>query len=154
VLPQGDYLGQIDHTYRRATWTATVRYFDFFGANIAMVSPAVTIAPSSTWTLGLRYAMTSTDTAASTGVRGHTMQFRVAHEITPRVWLHGAYARGVDDFENFSSDRIGAFHANTGTAAVQVLLPSLTSLVGSYDYQRRPNGVTMGRINVSLVQSF
>jgi len=154
VLPQADYLGQIDYAYHRATWTGTVRYFDFFGANVVMVSPAVAIAPSRTWTFGLRYAMTSTSTLAVTGVRGHTLQFRAAHEIRPRVWLHGAYFRGVENFDNFSSDRIGAFRANTGTAAVQVLLPTLTSIVGSYDYQRRPNGVTMGRFNVGLVQSF
>jgi Tfp pilus assembly protein PilF len=157
VLPQGDYLGQIDYAYHRATWTGAVRYFDFFGANVVMVSPAVTMTPSNAWTLGFRYAMTSTNTTntiASTRVRDHTVQLRAAHEIRSRVWLHGAYARGVENFENFSSDRIGAFHANTGTAAVEVRLPTLTSIVGSYDYQRRANGVKMGRINVSLAQSF
>ncbi len=154
VLPQADYLGQVDYSYHRATWTGAVRYFDFFGANVVMVSPAVTMAPSSRWTLGLRYAMTKTDTALSTGVRGYTLQLRAAHELRPRMWLHGAYTRGVENFENFSSDRIGAFRAHTATAAVQVLLPTLTSIVGSYDYQKRPNGVKMGRINIALVQSF
>jgi YaiO family outer membrane protein len=154
VLPQGDYLGQIDYSYHRATWTGAVRYFDFFGANVVMVSPAVAWTYSSRWTLGLRYALTETDTATSTGVRGHTLQLRAAHEIRPRVWLHGAYTRGVENFENFSSDRIGAFHAHTGTGAVQVLLKSLTSIVGSYDYQHRDNGVRMGRANIAVVQSF
>jgi Tfp pilus assembly protein PilF len=154
VLPQGDYLGQVDYVYHRATWTAAVRYFDFFGANVVMLSPAVTVMPSSTWTFGVRYASTSTDTTTVTGVRGNTVHLRVAHEIRPRVWLHGAYMRGVENFDNFSSDRIGAFKAHTGTAGIQVLLPTLTSIVGSYDYQRRPNGVTMGRFNVGLVQSF
>jgi hypothetical protein len=60
----------------------------------------------------------------------------------------------VDNFDNFSVDEIGAFHANTATAAVEFVLPTLTSIVGGYDYQHRDNGVTMGRINVSLVQSF
>ena len=154
VLPQGDYLGQIDYTYHRATWTGAIRYFDFFGASVVMVSPAVTVMPSSTWTFGMRYAMTSTDTTAFTGVQGHTVHLRAAHELRPRVWLHGAYMRGVENFDNFSSDRIGAFRANTGTAAIQVLLPTLTSIVGGYDYQRRPNGVTMGRFSIGLVQSF
>ena len=154
VLPQGDYLGQIDYTYHRATWTGAVRYFDFFGASVVMLSPAVTVTPSSRWTFGLLYAMTSTDTTALTGIRGNTLHLRAAHEIRPRVWLHGAYMRGVENFENFSSDRIGAFQANTGTAAVQILLPTLTSIVGGYEYQRRANGVTMGRFNIGLVQSF
>jgi tetratricopeptide (TPR) repeat protein len=154
VLPQADYLGQIDYSYHRATWTGAVRYFDFFGAKVVMVSPAVTMTPWTTWTFGLRYAMTKTDTVASTGVRGHTLQLRAAHQIRPRVWLHGVYTRGVENFENFSSDRIGAFHANTETAAVQVLLRKLTSIVGSYDYQRRAGGVRMGRANVAVAQSF
>jgi Tfp pilus assembly protein PilF len=154
VLPQGDYLGQIDYAYHRAVWTATVRYFDFFGANVAMVSPGVTLVPSNPWTLGLRYAMTNTDTVTVSDVRGHSLQLRAARNIKPRIWLHGAYTRGVENFDNFSVDRIGAFHAHTGTAAVEFVMPTLTSIVGGYDYQRRDNGVTMGRINVSLVQSF
>jgi len=154
VLPQGDYLGQVDYAYHRAVWTAGVRYFDFFGANVTMVSPAVTLTPSASWTLGLKYAMTSTDTATVSGVRGHSLQLRAAHEIRPRIWVHGRYTRGVENFDNFSVDNIGAFHAHTGTAAVEFVLPTLTSIVGGYDYQHRDNGVTMGRINVSLVQSF
>ena len=62
--------------------------------------------------------------------------------------------RGVENFETFSIDRIGDFRANTANAAVQILLPSLTSIIGSYDYQWRQNGVRMGRINVALVQAF
>ena len=154
VLPQRDYLAQVDHAYHRATWTGAVRYFDFSSATVAMVSPAVTMTPSRTWALGLRYALTLSNTAEFSRVRGHSLQLRAEHEIRPRVWLQGAYNRGVENFENFSSDRIGAFHADTGTAAVEVRLPTLTSIVGSYDYQRRRNGVTMGRFNVSFVQSF
>lgn len=154
VLPQGDYLGQIDYSYHRATWSGAVRYFDFFGANVVMWSPSVTVTPTSRWTFGLRYAGTTTDTISATGVHGHTVQLRAAHGITPRVWLHGGYTRGVENFENFSVDRIGAFRAHTATAGVQVLLPTLTSIVGSYDYQHRVNGVTMNRFNVGLVQSF
>jgi YaiO family outer membrane protein len=154
VLPQGDYLGQIDYGYHRAVWTATVRYFDFFGANVTMVSPAVTLTPSNAWTLALRYAMTSTDTATVSGTRGHSLQLRAAHEIKPRIWLHGGYTRGVENFDNFSVDRIGEFRAHTGTGAVEFVLPTLTSIVGGYDYQHRANGATMGRINISLVQSF
>ena len=70
--------------------------------------------------------------------------------------LHDALPilRGVENFENFSIDRIGDFRANTANVAVQILLPSLTSIIGSYDYQWRQNGVRMGRINVSFVQAF
>ena len=154
VLPQRDFMGRVDYGYHRATYTGSLRYFDFFGANVTMLSPAVTVAVAPRWTFGLRYALTTSDTATASGIKGHTLDLRAAHEIAPRVWARGGYVRGVENFETFSIDRIGDFRANTANAAVQILLPSLTSIIGSYDYQWRQNGVRMGRINVALVQAF
>ncbi len=154
VLPQHDYLGRVDYGYHRATYTGQLRYFDFFGANVTMLSPGLTFAWTPRWTFGLRYALTKTDTSTSTGVRGNTLDLRAAHEIRPRVWARGGYVRGVENFDNFSTDRIGDFRAKTANVGVQVVLKSLTSIVGSYDYQWRKNGVRMGRINLSVVQAF
>jgi Tfp pilus assembly protein PilF len=154
VLPQADYLGRYDYAYRGATWTGMVRYFDFFGAKVTMVSPSVTVAASPTWTFGVLYAVTSTTTTSLTGVRGNSLQLRAEHALKPRVWLHGMYTYGVQDFNNFTSDYIGAFQANTGTAAVEFRFPTLTNLVGRYDYQNRRNGLKMNRFNIALVQSF
>ena len=154
VLPQRDILGRIDYGYRRATWTGQVRYFDLFGANVWMLSPAATVALSSRWTVGVRYALTSTDFATVTGIQNHTLDLRAAHQMRPRIWLKGGFVRGVDNFDNFSIDRAGEFHAKTATGGVELLLPSLTSIVGRYEYQWRPDHVRMGRATVSLVQAF
>lgn len=154
VLPQRDYLGRIEYGYRSATWTGQLRYFDFFGANVLMLSPGVTLAPAPRWTVGLRYALTSTDLATVTGIKSHTFDLRIARELTPRIWARGGYVRGVENFDNFSLDRAGEFRANTATAALQILLPSLTSIVGSYDYQWRADDVRMGRASIALVQAF
>ena len=154
VMPQHDYLGRIDYGYRRTTWTGQLRYFDFFGANVLLLSPGVTVAPSTQWTVGLRYAVTSTDLATVTGIKSHTFDVRVARELKPRIWARGGYVRGIENFENFSIDRVGDFRANTAMAALQILLPSLTSIVGSYDYQWRADDVRMGRASIALVQAF
>jgi Tfp pilus assembly protein PilF len=154
VLPQGDYLGRIDYGYRRATWTGQLRYFDFLGATVLMLSPGVTVAPTPRWTIGLRYALTSTDYATVTGVRNNTFDARLARELTPRIWARGGFVRGVDNFDNFTIDEAGEFHAKTASAALQILLPSLTSIVGSYDYQWRQDDVRMGRARIALVQAF
>src|SRR4029079_2134128 len=151
---QRDYLGRVDYGYRRTTWTGQVRYFDFFGANVLMLSPGVTVAPRPQWTVGLRYALTSTDFAALTGIQNHTFDVRVARELTPRISARGGYVRGIENFDNFSIDRAGEFRANTATAALQILLPSLTSIVGSYDSQWRADDVRMGRASIALVQAF
>jgi len=154
VLPQGDYLGRIDYGYRRATWTGQLRYFDFLGATALMLSPGVTVAPTPRWTIGLRYALTSTDYATVTGVRNNTFDARIARELTPRIWVRGGFVRGVDNFDNFTIDEAGEFHAKTVSAALQILLPSLTSIVGRYDYQWRLDDVRMGRASIALVQAF
>jgi hypothetical protein len=154
VLPQRDYLARVDYGYHRATYTAALRYFDFFGANATMFSPGVTVALTPRWTLSGRYAFTTTDTATSTAVESHTLDLRAAHEIAPRIWVRGGYIRGIENFDQFSIDHIGDFRANTATAAIQFLFPSLTSIVAGYDYQWRHNDVRMGRVNVSLVQGF
>ena len=154
VLPQGDYLGRIDYGYRRATWTGQLRYFDFLDATALMLSPGVTVAPTPRWTIGLRYALTSTDYATVTGVRNNTFDARIARELTPRIWVRGGFVRGVDNFDNFTIDEAGEFHAKTVSAALQILLPSLTSIVGRYDYQWRPDDVRMGRASIALVQAF
>jgi Tfp pilus assembly protein PilF len=154
VMPQRDYLGRIDYGYHQVTWTGQVRYFDFFGANVLMLSPGVTLAPSPRWTVGLRYALTSTDFATITGVQNQTFDVRVAREVAPRIWATGGFIRGVENFDSFSIDEAGEFHAKTASGSVQILLPSLTSILGRYDYQWRQDSVRMGRATISLVQAF
>jgi len=154
VMPQRDYLGRVDYGYHQVTWTGQLRYFDFFGANVLMISPGVTLAPSPRWTVGLRYALTSTDFATVTGVQNQTFDVRVAREVAPRIWATGGFIRGVENFDNFSIDEAGEFHAKTVSGSVQILLPSLTSILGRYDYQWRQDSARMGRATISLVQAF
>jgi YaiO family outer membrane protein len=156
VLPQHDFLGRVEYGYRRATYTGTLRYFDFLGANVTLLSPGVTVAVTPRWTAGIRYAFTSTETTTTTGIKDHTLDLRAAHEMAPRVWLRGGYVHGIENFDLFSNpvNQLDQFRANTVNVGVQVLLPSLTSIVGGYDYQWRDGGVRMGRINIGLVQAF
>jgi hypothetical protein len=60
----------------------------------------------------------------------------------------------VEDFDDLTIDRIGAFQANTGSAGVRVDLPWLTSLVGSYERQQRQDDTTMQRISIGVSQRF
>lgn len=154
ILPQHDYLGRVDYGYHRATWTGQVRYFDFFGANVTLFSPGVTYAPTPVWTIGVRYALTSTTTTTQSGVRGNTFDLRVAREIRPRLWVRGGYIHGIDNFDLYSIDQIGDFKANIAHVGAQFVFPSLTSIVGTYEFQSRANGVHMARFNIGLAQTF
>ncbi len=161
VMPEGDYLGEVQYAYQDATWTASVRHFDFTGARTTVFSPAVTWIPTIPWipddrlSLTLRYALSVTE--ANTLARadaGQSLHVRAAYHVLPRISVLAAYAAGVEDFENFSIDRIGDFRANTVSGGLRLDLPSLTSLVANYERQWQSRNPDMGRVSVFFVQSF
>jgi YaiO family outer membrane protein len=155
VLPEGDYLGEIDHTYGRASWTGTYRYLDFNGAWMAVVSPAVTWWASDRLSVGLRYAHSITKSNQLFDTEhGNTLHARGAYRYRPRLWLLGGYAAGVEDFDTVSIDEIGRFRAHAVSGGVRWDLPSLTSLTGTYDYQWRSNDVGRSRLLVGLAHRF
>ncbi|OFW01402.1 MAG: hypothetical protein A3I61_18210 [Acidobacteria bacterium RIFCSPLOWO2_02_FULL_68_18] len=155
VMPEGDVLGELDYTFGQATWTATVRYFDFAGARTTFVSPAVSWRASARATWALRYAMSFTDSNRQTSYEiGHTAHVRAAYRLHRRLWLQTGYAAGVEDFDNFSSDRIGDFRASTVSGGFRLDLPTLTTVVGGYEHQWRRRNIDMGRMTVGLQQRF
>lgn len=157
VMPEGDYLGEVEHTYRAATWTASVRYFDFRGASTTVFSPAVAWMPEGPLSLVLRYAISWTDrpTPTATSVQvGHSAHLRGAYRLYSWLSIQAGYAAGVEDFENFSIDRIGDFRANTASGGLRLYLPNMTAVVAQYEHQWQRRNRDMGRVTLSLLQNF
>ena len=155
VMPQGDYLGEVDHTYGRASWTGTYRYLDFNGAWMAVLSPAVTWWVDDRVSLGVRYAHAiSRSNLTLSNEQGDTLHARAAYRVRPRVWLTSGFTAGVDDFDTVSIDQIGNFRAHSLAGGARLDLPSLTSVVGGYDYQWQPNATRRGRVFISFAQRF
>jgi tetratricopeptide (TPR) repeat protein len=160
IMPEGDYMGELQYTYLDATWSGSVRYFDFTGARATVISPAVQWMPAAgRIALGLRYALSVSETRppsnplTTTTSAGHSLHVQGAYRWLRRVWLQTGYAAGVEDFENFSSDRLGDFQANTVSAGFRIDLPTLTGIVGNYERQWR-TGPNMNRFSLSLQQRF
>jgi Flp pilus assembly protein TadD len=160
VMPEGDYMGEVQYTYLDATWTGSVRHFDFTSAKTTAISPAVQWTPAGRpWALGLRYAWSWSESVSQfnrfTGTQGnHSLQAQGAYRLRSRVWLQGGYAAGVEDFENFSIDRVGDFRANTLSGGLRIDFPTLTGLVASYERQWRTGFADMSRFSLSLQQRF
>ena len=154
VMPEGDYLGEVDHTAGTATWSAGLRFFDFTGARTTVVTPAVNWWASDRLMLGARYAMSWTETNGFGSALGHSLQIGADRRMRSRMWLLLAYAHGVEDFENFSIDRIGGFRADSLGGGVRFDLRSLTALSARYEYQWRAEDVDMGRVTVAVQQAF
>jgi len=155
IMPERDVLGEIDHTYARASWTGTYRYLNFNGAWMAVLSPAVTWWASDRLSIGLRYAhsISRADELLS-NEHGNTLHARGAYRYRSRLWLIGGYAAGVEDFDTVSIDQIGNFRAHSASGGVRWDLPSLTSVSGTYDYQWRSDRVRRSRFLLSLAQRF
>ena len=156
VMPEGDYMGELQYTYMDATWTGSVRHFDFNGARTTMIYPAVQWAPDGRpATLSLRYALSwSKANALPHAELGQSLHMLGAYRVWPRIWLRVGYAAGVEDFENFSIDRIGNFRANTASGGFRIDLPTLTGIVGTYERQWRSLDADMNRFSLSLQQRF
>ena len=155
VLPKSDILGGMNYTTGPVSVMGNVRHFNFEGAQVTALSPAITFWPSDRLSLGFRYALSVTDTPTFiTTAVGNTAQLSGSYQVFPRMWVNLGYARGVEDFELFSIDQIGAFNANTGSAGFRVDLPWLTSLIGTYERQQRPDDTTMNRVTVGFAQRF
>ena len=155
VLPRVDVRGEIAHTEGPTQWVAGYRFFDFPGAQVSVISPGVTWWPTDRTWVAARYYLSLTDFSALTRVqKDHSVGFRAAYQVARRVWLNAGYARGTENFDTLSPDRIGAFRANTASGGVRLDLPSLTSVQGLYEHQWRPRDVEMRRFTVSLLQRF
>jgi YaiO family outer membrane protein len=155
VMPEGDYAGAIDFTRGSATWSASMRHFDFTVARTTVVSPAVLWLLSERLFVDLSYAMSWTDANIGAGVEiGHSAQIGGDYRVQRRVWLRAGYAAGVENFETFSVDQIGDFRANAIFGGIRIPLPTLTTIVGTYERQWRRADVDMGRVTVALQQRF
>jgi YaiO family outer membrane protein len=155
VLPRAE--GRLALSYRpgAVAWTAAVQVMDFSTATLSTVSPEMTWWTSDRASIGLRYtlSLTSLDgsddlTASSSGA------LTTAYRVNPRTWFNLGYAIGIEDFDALSVDRIGRFSAHTVTGGLRVDLRTLTTLLGTYQYQWRSGDETLNRVVVALRQSF
>jgi YaiO family outer membrane protein len=155
VLPQNEWYVAIDHASGPADWGFGYRFLDFLGARASVFGPTVLWQATDRVALDARYALVVSE--LSTLVDATTEQaalLRVSYLLRPRVTVMGGYARGIENFDAVSIDRLGEFGANTVSAGLRIDFPTLTSLLGSYEFQRRPDDISMQRFTVTFNQRF
>jgi YaiO family outer membrane protein len=154
VLPRTDANLEVGHIRGAAEWVAGVRFIDFAGASVTVLSPGATWWPRDRVSFGLRYSLAMTNFDDVESQTGHSATLRGSYMVYPRVWLNAGYSTGVENFDNLSPDRVGDFRANTASGGVRIDLPTFTSVFGIYEHQRRANDIKMNRVTVALVQRF
>jgi YaiO family outer membrane protein len=154
VMPEADILGELQYVYGPAIWTYGYRHFDFTGARVAVLTPAVSWPATDRVDLAIRYALSVTKTNIVSREIGHSLHLRGAYHWRPRLAVLAGYAAGVEDFDHFSIDRIGDFRANTVSIGARYDLRTLTAVVAMFERQARRGGVDMNRVTLSVGQSF
>ena len=155
VLPRLDLNAEVAHLEGRSQLTAGYRFIDFPSAQVSALSPGVTFWATDRLALGARYSLLLTDRPTLTQMEdSHAVALRGDYRAAPRVSVNAGYTRGTENLDTLSPDRVGDFRANTVSGGVQIDLRSLTSVVGGYEHQWRPDAVQMRRFTVSLQQRF
>ena len=120
VLPRHDRLFEIDYTRGPIEWTAWYRYIEFPIARVSVLSPGVTGWVNDRLNLGFKYHLAITEFGGTSSIQeGHSILVNAAYRTYPRVWLNAGYARGVESFDTFSTDRLGEFRGNTVSGGVR-----------------------------------
>jgi YaiO family outer membrane protein len=155
ILPRIETGFGLGWTSLSAAVTANSRYFRFQDAQMWAIGPAVRVNVRDDVVLSARYMRTLSNFANFSDFLGNNSgDVRVAFRIRPRLWLEAGYARGIEDFDRVTMDRLGRFRADTVAGTARLDLHSLTSIAATYEYQRIEGGIKMGRVTAKLMQSF
>jgi hypothetical protein len=124
------------------------------GADMWAFGPAIRLNFTDNVALSASLMRTLTDFGLDELVGDSAGKISVGFRIHPRVWLEAGYAGGIEDFDRMTVDRLGEFGANTVSGTVRLDLRSLSSIVGSYEYQQIEDRTEMGRLTLRFIQRF
>jgi len=155
VMPVTEGFAGVEHRLSFGTGRLGLRLYDFDGTAVMAVEPAVTWFVNDRTTLDLRYDYTSTNLPRPLAdVRNHHGLARGTRVLVPWLSVLAGYARGIENFDALSVDRINAFRAHTASAGVRLTLPFRAVAEGVYEYQWRDSGREMQRATVTLGHRF
>jgi len=88
-MPQNDFSAASSTVSTGATYTGTLATSISSAPTSSCSRPAATVSLTPHWTVGGRYAFTSTDTAAVTGIKESHAGLRAARELRPAHLVRG-----------------------------------------------------------------
>ena len=142
VIPRQEYTGGVSHALpRRFALDMDYRLLRFRAADVHLLSPALTYYFSKpAWvTVTFYNAWTEWRTGSSSGLVTHAWVGQYYRHVAKAVELHGGYARGSENFQELSIDRLGLFRANTYLAGTELRLTRAYSVDLFCSYQSRDN---------------
>ena len=153
ALPARDVSADVLHYAGAFELGAIVRHLTFSGSDLTAVSP-VFAWDHDRWRVDTRYTYSRSAFDATGESRGdHSVLLRGTWRQWRRVALQGAYAYGIESFEDLTADRIGALGTTTLASGIRSDLKSLTRIATTWEHQWRANHTAIDRFSVSLIQA-
>ena len=154
-LPDADLMAEVRH-YRGAIEVGgNVRYLRFSDVDVTAASPLLAWDTGERWRLAARYTYSwSSFDATGESSGDQSVLLRETFRAWRRVDMTLTYAYGIESFEELTADRLGNLGANTIAATLQLRLPSLTSVVTTWERQWRSNDSRLDRLTVLVMQGF
>jgi len=123
VIPRQEYAGGVSHALpKHFTIDLDYRLMRFHAADVHMATPELSYYfTKPVWlTLEFDNAWTEWRTITAPGSVNHTWLGQYYQQVSRKLVLHTGFARGSENFETLTIDRLGAFLADTYLAGVDV----------------------------------
>jgi YaiO family outer membrane protein len=155
VLPEVEVGFGLGWSNRKVSLMALGTLYNFdAGADMWTFGPVIRLNFTDNVALSASLMRTLTDFGLNELVGDSAGKISLGFRIHPRLWLEAGYAGGIEDFDRVTVDRLGEFGANTVSGTARLDLRSLTTIVGSYEYQQIEDRTEMGRLTLRFIQRF
>jgi Tfp pilus assembly protein PilF len=154
VLPKVDGYGGVNYTRGRATWSFDLRFAEFESIDVQIGGAGLRLALPRQTAAWANYYRFSTDYRVGLSDIVHSWALGTSGHPSPGWTLGVEYTRGPDQLDMLTSDRTGAFEANTYSTFLDLLVTPMASLQARYDYQDRPDDIRVHRATFRIVHRF
>ena len=132
---------------------ASARHLTFAGSDLTALSP-VFAWDRDRWRVDTRYTYSRSAFVATGQSRGdHSVLLRGTRQQWRRIALHGAYAYGIESFEDLTADRLASLGTTTLGSGVRVDLKSLTRIDSIWEHRWLSNHTAIDRFTVAIIQA-
>jgi len=132
-----------------------IRELSYAGVDVTALSATAAWDRGERWRLDTRYTYSRSRFDVTGDSEGdHSVVVRPTFRATRRVWLNGAYAYGIESFEDLTADRLRQLGSTTAAGGIRIGLRSLTVITTTWEHQWRSNDSRLDRVTLALVQYF
>jgi hypothetical protein len=154
-LPRYDLMAEARHYRGAFEYSAIAREFAFNDLDVTAGSAVLAWDTGERWRQAARYTYSWSAFHVSGKTSGdHSGLLRETFRVSRRVDLTGTYAYGIENFENFTTDRLASLGSHTLAGTLQVRLPSLTTVAATFERQLRSDDSKLDRLTVMVMQGF